>query len=545
MTKDMGKKITWGLLSLAAVVMAGCQEDGYIDPNRGLVPIYLTATVSEGSGIAATRAGADVQSTQLANGATFAAELSGSDVTVATATYTADGTGGATTETQPYFTLTGSSTTVKAYHGKSGGTSGTQVTSTTTSFTVASDQSTDAAYRASDLMYASATVTKASPVGALTFTHRMAKIIVNATLGDGISSISAVKIIGGKPTVALSGTDCTIGAASETDFSKSSPLTVYSGTHSSGTLNCAALLPPQTVSGDFLLITTDQGDVTYNLDSKAFATAQSYTFNITVNALAVGTTVEITDWADNGNATVEPTAEGGSSPIPTISAHAPSGASAVDLGLSVKWANMNVGATTATDYGTYFSWGETIGYTVTGHSATAITPAPTKTTYNWETYWWGTSSTALTKYVPAAKASSYGKDGFYDDKTVLDLSDDAAYMNWGGNWRMPTQAECEELTNTDNCTWSWQSNYNSSGVAGYLVTSKKSGYTSNSIFLPAPGDRRDAAFYYQGSHGDYWSSTLDSVYPNSACVLDFGSHIVFVLSLGRSSCFTVRPVQSH
>ena len=58
MTKDMGKKITWGLLSLAAVVMAGCQEDGYIDPNRGLVPIYLTATVSEGSGIAATRAGA-------------------------------------------------------------------------------------------------------------------------------------------------------------------------------------------------------------------------------------------------------------------------------------------------------------------------------------------------------------------------------------------------------------------------------------------------------------------------------------------------------
>jgi hypothetical protein len=129
----------------------------------------------------------------------------------------------------------------------------------------------------------------------------------------------------------------------------------------------------------------------------------------------------------------------------------------VDLGLSVKWATCNVGATKPEEYGDYFAWGET-------------TP---KDAYDWSTYKWcnGGPSTQ-TKY---CTNSSYGT---VDNKTTLDLSDDAACANWGGSWRMPTRAEQDELRN--NCTWTWTTQ---NGVNGYKVT----GTNGNSIFLPAAG----------------------------------------------------------
>ncbi|MCQ2342397.1 MAG: hypothetical protein MJZ75_02740 [Paludibacteraceae bacterium] len=157
----------------------------------------------------------------------------------------------------------------------------------------------------------------------------------------------------------------------------------------------------------------------------------------------------------------------------------------VDLGLSVKWANMNVGATTPECYGDYFAWGET---------------SP-KTTYSWSTYkYCQGSSTTMTKY---CKNSSYGT---VDKKTVLDPEDDAAHVNWGGNWRMPTKAEQYELIK--NCTWTWTSNYNSTGVKGYIVKSTKNG---NSIFLPASGYYDSSLLYGVGVCGDYWSSSLFDV----------------------------------
>lgn len=546
-------------MPLMALMMTACmteltdelpQPAGNGLAQEGRVALGLTATVvsqEDNTASAATRAGVDVQSTQLPNGATFRAEFSGSDVTETTATYTADGTGGATASPQPYFTLTGTSTTVSAYHGKSGGTGGTQVTGATTSFTVASDQTGDAAYQASDLMYATATVQKSNPVGALTFTHRMAKIIVNATLGDGISSISAVKIIGGLPTVALSGTDCTVGAASGTAFSTSNPLTVHSGTHSSGTLSCAALIPPQTVNANFLQIVTDKGTVTYSLSNKAFATAQSYTFNITINAAAIGTTVAITGWTGTGNVTVQPT-----------ETNAPANAVAVDLGLSVKWANMNVGAEKVTDYGTYFAWGETDGITVSG-ATTTISGTPAKTYFSWDTYAWckGTSST-FTKYCPTDKQSSNwwnpkGSTVAADNKTQLELGDDAARANWGGKWRMPTQAEMQELadtkSNTTNYTWTWcdgsSVKYNNTTVKGWKIESKKSGTAGNHIFLPAAGFRDAASFSFQGSRGYYLSSTLYTVNPGYAWLLYFSSSVAYMdYNLRRCGGYTVRAVQS-
>ena len=188
----------------------------------------------------------------------------------------------------------------------------------------------------------------------------------------------------------------------------------------------------------------------------------------------------------------------------------------VDLGLSVKWATCNVGATKPEEYGDYFAWGET----------------QPKSTYDWSTYkYCNGSSTSLTKY---NNSSSYGT---VDNKTTLELSDDAARANWGGSWRMPTKAEQDELRN--NCTWTWTTQ---NGVNGYKVTSKKSGYTNNSIFLPAAGYRYDSSRYSAGSYGSYWSSSLYTGSPNDAWDVYFGSGSVNSDLSSRCSGRSVRPV---
>ena len=130
----------------------------------------------------------------------------------------------------------------------------------------------------------------------------------------------------------------------------------------------------------------------------------------------------------------------------------------VDLGLSVKWATCNLGANSPEEYGDYFAWGET---------------AP-KSDDSWTTYKWceGTDST-LTKY---NINSDYG---IVDDRTRLEMEDDAACANWGEKWRMPTDAEWSELM--DNCISMWTIQ---NGVLGRKFVSKKNG---NSIFLPTAG----------------------------------------------------------
>ena len=153
---------------------------------------------------------------------------------------------------------------------------------------------------------------------------------------------------------------------------------------------------------------------------------------------------------------------------------------AVDLGLpsGTLWADRNVGADAPEAYGDYFAWGE-------------VTP---KTEYNWSTYKWCTGSwSTQTKYC----IDSYY--GTVDGKTVLDLEDDAAYVNMGAEWRMPTKSEQDELCN--NCTWTWTTQ---NGVYGRKVT----GPNGNSIFLPAAGYRVNGGLDDAGSHGYYWSSSL-------------------------------------
>ena len=188
----------------------------------------------------------------------------------------------------------------------------------------------------------------------------------------------------------------------------------------------------------------------------------------------------------------------------------------VNLGLSVKWATMNVGASSPEDYGDYFAWGET----------------SIKSTYGWSSYKHCNGSyNSLTKY---NTSSSYGT---VDNKTTLELSDDAARANWGGSWRMPTDAELTELR--EQCTWTWTSQ---NGVNGYKVTSKSNG---NSIFLPAAGYRDDSSLSNAGSLGYYWSSSLYTAYtgyPYYAWSVDFLSGSVNRNYYYRDYGQSVRPV---
>ena len=186
----------------------------------------------------------------------------------------------------------------------------------------------------------------------------------------------------------------------------------------------------------------------------------------------------------------------------------------VDLGLpsGLKWAACNVGATTPEGYGGYFAWGET----------------ETKGDYTWDTYkWCNGSRSTLTKY---NTSSSYGT---VDSKTVLELADDAARANWGGAWRMPTDAEWTELR--ENCTWTWTTK---NGVNGYEVK----GLNGNSIFLPAAGYRYNDKLFGAGSYGYYWSGSLYSDGPGSAWDVDFGSDNVDRDNYFRYYGRSVRPV---
>lgn len=172
----------------------------------------------------------------------------------------------------------------------------------------------------------------------------------------------------------------------------------------------------------------------------------------------------------------------------------------VDLGLpsGTKWATCNVGANTPEEYGGYFAWAET-------------TP---KETYLWNTYEYcngGGGYNTLTKYCNNAE---HGNDGFTDELTTLEVSDDAATANWGVGWRTPTKEEFDELINNCTVTWILQS-----GVNGCLFT----GFNGNSIFLPAAGYCIGSSLRNDGSDGHYWSSTLDTVCPVYVWSLDFYS----------------------
>lgn len=187
----------------------------------------------------------------------------------------------------------------------------------------------------------------------------------------------------------------------------------------------------------------------------------------------------------------------------------------VDLGLpsGTKWADRNVGASSPTQYGNYYAWGET----------------STKSNYDGDTYRF--YNNGITKY---CTNSEYGKNGFKDNKKELDLDDDVAHTQWGGQWQMPTKEQFDEL---EEYTTSKLTYIND--TFGMLYTAKN----GNSIFLPAAGAREGTSLNCAGSNGDYWSRTLYADYPYLAYTLHFCSGGMCVNDYDRSNGRTVRPVR--
>lgn len=237
-----------------------------------------------------------------------------------------------------------------------------------------------------------------------------------------------------------------------------------------------------------------------------------------------------------GSATITVTTDGGKTATCAVTVEmAIAGHAFVEMGVTtadgkvLKWATMNVGANSETDYGDYFAWGETTS----------------KTDYSWATYqhmYTGMSSyTGINKYQVADNQTSamwyYNGEFTGDGITELERTDDAASANWGSTWRMPTDDEWTQLRDTGKYTWSWDST-----KKGYTVTSKVPDYLGNKIFLPAAGYRNGSSLYDAGSYGLYWSSSLTTSNSDSAWSVYFYSSNVGRLSNLRYYGQSVRPV---
>ena len=198
----------------------------------------------------------------------------------------------------------------------------------------------------------------------------------------------------------------------------------------------------------------------------------------------------------------------------------------MDLGLSVKWAMCNLGASAPEEYGLYYQWGDTEGYgsdTSDGKS------------FFWSDYkWCNGAANSLIKY---NSWTIYGD--VVDNLTVLETVDDAASAALGGSWRMPTAEEFQELIN--KCTWTWTT---LNGINGFKVQSTVDGYTDNWIFLPAAGWRITNTLSDKNSLG-YWSKSI-GIRPDAACSIYYypneDSHDVAPGNTSRPIGFSIRPV---
>ena len=179
---------------------------------------------------------------------------------------------------------------------------------------------------------------------------------------------------------------------------------------------------------------------------------------------------------------------------------------AVDLGLTVKWADRNVGAASENETGGYYAWGV----------------CSEQTTYEWSDYKWCADGdhTRPVRYV--------------NDAQRLESSDDVAKAIWGGTWRMPTAAEIQELR--DLCTWTWD---DTRALQGWKVK----GPSGNEIFLPAAGARGNGSLGTKGSYGYYWSANGTSGQNDSADCIAFRVGISLDATwFGRNVGRSVRPV---
>ena len=198
----------------------------------------------------------------------------------------------------------------------------------------------------------------------------------------------------------------------------------------------------------------------------------------------------------------------------------------VDLGLSVKWRNRNVGAESITEPGSHFAWGET----------------EQKDEFALYNYKWCKEGDTFTKY---CFQKEYGYNGFTDDLNVLDKEDDAASAILGNGWRSPTREEWQELL--DNCSWSWVTLMNSVSGSDSMPGALAKAKNGNWIFLPSSGlYSRGGDSYYL--YGNFWSTRLSSENCRNAYAFSvFNSYSTEpkyeLIDTGRESGESVRPVR--
>lgn len=243
----------------------------------------------------------------------------------------------------------------------------------------------------------------------------------------------------------------------------------------------------------------------------------------------------------------------------------------VDLGLSVRWATCNVGAKTPEEYGDRFAWAETSvksnydwtslkychsdinlslskyiaepmkkvalqdGYRLRSLDSPEIPLSTSTSVFPFSLVATGAPITDSLLYFEDIVAYAVAANAFQaDGKTVLEASDDAASVNWGGSWHMPTRDEWLELF--EKCTWNWTA---VNGVSGHVVTSKTNG---NSIFLPATGLHYGQELQYDGTQGYYWCSSLEPENPWQACSVFSNRSAANMGSCNRNIGLSVRPV---
>ena len=273
------------ILALAAITLAACSQ---IDnPSDQRVPVTLISSTAEA---VESKAAQDLNETTFDSGEAVKVLISETGQTDWGVYDFTTGDGGTMSPTTivPYYPAGLTNIDIAAYYPSTAG----------TSFTVAFDQTADASYKSSDLMFASVTdQAKQASAVTLTFAHKMAKLNVNVTPGEGVASIIGVDVLNVLPTVSFNQTTGATGSAT----GPASTITMSN--------NGAALIPAQTIDGGFLSIVTNKGTAIYSVSDKVFEAGKQYTLNITVNLRAVGTTTAITGWTSEGTVNIYPVAE--------------------------------------------------------------------------------------------------------------------------------------------------------------------------------------------------------------------------------------------
>ncbi|MBQ4387380.1 MAG: fimbrillin family protein [Prevotella sp.] len=355
----------YAIAGIAVWGLASCSSSDNMHPEQtdGRVPVELTNNIIG----AVTRAATTLNESALTTG----------DITVRTSeayatayTYTAGAEGAMTSTAPAYYPAGGASIDIVAYS-PANANDGTSET-----FTVSADQSSDDAYIASDLLWAKAE-NKNSASGAvnIAFAHKMAKIIVNVTAGNGISTIQSITLKNIKRQCTF---DYASGAVSDVaEVSGATDVAVTTGGTTASSMG-AACIPAQDLIGDFIEITTDKGTATYRLSSaKPVSAGNYYTINLTLNLAAVGTINTIEAWSDCGSVNILPT--GGGWTVSVSGTYTYTGSAIVPAAADITVKDVSDNVVSSSDYGVYcdnnINAGEAriIVYGINSHAGSAAT----------------------------------------------------------------------------------------------------------------------------------------------------------------------------